>query len=82
MFLDDYKEQVEDIERTIMLAIENREPRVSNVKAPFEPKDGFNMNFRFCETYIHASGALGFKPTKRTYLKKCPCCKTMIDGSN
>jgi len=30
-------------------------------------------------TFVHASGVLGFTPTRKTYERECPCCGTIIN---
>jgi len=79
MFLKTYSDQVENIKNTIKSAVESRDIRLTNVKAPFEPRYKFFMNFKYCKIFVHASGVLGIKPTKRTYQRECPHCSNMID---
>ena len=79
MHLTNYKEQVENIISTINHAVNSHETQLTDVKAPFEPKDGIRLNFKYCNMFIHASGVLGFTPTERTYQRECPCCGALIN---
>lgn len=77
-FLEEYEDQVRDIEETIKWAVSSHDTRLTRVKAPFEPKDNFCMDFKYCTMFVHASGVLGFTPTERTYTRTCDCCGNTI----
>ncbi len=78
MCLVNFADQVQNIRETIKCAVDSKEPRITDVKAPFCPKEGYQIDFKYCEIFVHASGNIGFKPTERTYQRVCDCCGNVI----
>lgn len=77
--ITDPHEQVEDVKRTIKYAIDAKESRISNVKAPMNVPGNTTIDFGWCTTFVDFFGFLGFAPTKRSYQRECPCCGTLVD---